>query len=141
MIKRIVEITRGAEADDTVRLSWFDRQKPNLSMISEKGVSFAAKCDHLNEDDILVTEDGYKIAVKFAEDEIVEIHFSDAQDFAKTAYEIGNRHQPIAINDMTITVLNDSALSDIFAQLEHNTHIYMIRRNGYFTPNAHRHTH
>ncbi|GHV59535.1 hypothetical protein FACS1894103_3100 [Campylobacterota bacterium] len=144
MIKKITQIARGIEADDRVRLSWFDRQKPNLSAISENGVSFAAntaKFDHLHEDDVLIAEAGYTIAVTFIEDEIVELYFDDALDFAKSAYEIGNRHQPICIESMKIIVLNDSALSDIFAELEQNPHIKMVRKNGYFTPNVHRHSH
>ncbi|GHV06561.1 hypothetical protein AGMMS50229_11560 [Campylobacterota bacterium] len=144
MIKKIVQIARGIEADDRVRLSWFDRQKPNLSAIGEGGVSFVAntaKFDHLHEDDILIAEDGYTIAVTITEDEIVEVHFTDALDFAKSAYEIGNRHQPICIESMKIIVLNDSALSDIFVELEQNPRITVMRKNGYFTPNVHRHSH
>ena len=66
MIKKVIEITKTTQAKDSVELSWFDMQKPNLSAVTNTGVEFIikAKFTHLHVGDILVCEDGYKIEVK-----------------------------------------------------------------------------
>ena len=43
MIKKVIEIEHNAQAKDSVALSWFDMQKPNLSAVSEDDVSFIMK--------------------------------------------------------------------------------------------------
>jgi urease accessory protein len=127
-----------------VFLSWFDRQKPNLFAISEAGVHFILKTDafELNENDVLETEDGYKISVKIKKDDIFEFLFEDALDFAKCAYEIGNRHQSICIEHMKITILNDSSTLDIVERFRKNTNVKIRKNVGYFKSNTHsKHSH
>ena len=38
------------------------------------------------------------------------LEFKDALNFAKVAYEVGNRHQPVMIEDLKIVVLDDISL-------------------------------
>ena len=120
MIKKAIEIKRDIEADDSVLLDWFDMQKPNLCAITKEGIEFIikAKYTHLHENDILLCEDGYKIKVSKSEDNIFILKFSDHITFARIAYEIGNRHQPICIEDFKITILEDIATSDIIKACE-----------------------
>ena len=115
VIKKVIEIKKDIETSDEVELSWFDMQKPNLTAVSKKGVNLVvkAKFTHLHENDVLVCEDGYAIKVKRSEDEVFILEFSDALTFAKTAYEIGNRHQPLMIEEFKITVLDDISIADI----------------------------
>lgn len=144
MIKKVIEIEHNAQVEDSVALSWFDMQKPNLSAVSEEEVSFIMKVKftHLHENDVLVCEDGYRIQVKKSEDEVYVFEFKDHISFARAAYEIGNRHQPICIEDYKITVLDDISLSDIVLQLQNEEHVSVTKTQGYFRPNgkAH-HTH
>ena len=138
MIKKVIEIKRDIEANDEVELSWFDMQKPNLTAVSKKGVNFVvkAKFTHLHENDILTDEDGYAIKVKKSEDEIFVLEFSDSLVFAKIAYEIGNRHQPVQIEEFKITVLDDISLSDIIKDCYLNENINVEKTKGYFKPNG-----
>ena len=109
MIKKVINITKIVDFDDEIELSWFDMQKPNLSAVSNSGVEFMIKVKftHLHENDILVCEDGHTIKVKRSEDEVYEISLNNSLEFAKVAYEIGNRHQPICIEENTITNITE----------------------------------
>ena len=146
MIKKVIEIikkedVKGQGSTDTVELSWFDMQKPNLSAITKKDENFIikAKFTHLHEDDILVCEDGYKIQILKSEDEIVVLTFNYVMDFVKAAYEIGNRHQPICLESFQITILNDISLHDIVNNLTKDENIQVTKTKGYFKPNGKAH--
>ena len=141
MIKKVIEIKKDIECTDEVELSWFDMQKPNLTAVSNKGVNFIikAKFTHLHENDILLCEDAYAIKVKRSEDNIYIFEFNDSLNFAKTAYEIGNRHQPVMIEDMKIVVLDDISLSDIIESAYKNDDIKITKTTGYFKANGKAH--
>ncbi|WP_419769373.1 MAG: urease accessory protein UreE [Candidatus Marinarcus sp.] len=141
MIKKVIEIKKGTDASDEVELSWFDMQKPNLTAVSKAGVNFVikAKFTHLHENDILVCEDNYAIKVSRCADEIFVLEFSDALTFAKTAYEIGNRHQPVMLEEFKIIILDDISLSDIIKECMANENINVEKTKGYFKPNGKAH--
>lgn len=141
MIHKIVKIEHEGEVEDSVALSWFDMQKPNLSAVSDKEVSFIMKVKftHLHENDILVSEDNYRIQVKKSEDDLFVFKFNNHIDFARAAYEIGNRHQPICIEDYKITVLNDISLVDIITQLQKRPEVEVTQVLAYFRPNGKAH--
>ena len=141
MIKKIIEIKKDIKYSDEVELSWFDMQKPNLTAVTKEGINFIvkAKFTHLHENDILVDEDGYAIKVKRSEDNIYVFEFSDALNFAKVAYEIGNRHQPVEIKNMNITVLDDISLADIIEAAYKNDDIKITKTTGYFKANGKAH--
>jgi len=141
MIKKVIEIKKDIKASDEVELSWFDMQKPNLTAVSKSGVNFVvkAKFTHLHENDILVCEDDYSIKVKRSADEVFVLEFSDALIFAKTAYEIGNRHQPVMIEEFKITILDDISLGDIIKDCYANKDINIEKTRGYFKPNGKAH--
>ena len=141
VIKKVIEIKKDIETSDVVELSWFDMQKPNLTAVSKKGINLVvkAKFTHLHENDVLVCEDGYAIKVKRSEDEVFILEFSDALTFAKTAYEIGNRHQPLMIEEFKIIVLDDISLSDIIKDSYENRAIKVEKTKGYFKPNGKAH--
>ncbi len=141
VIKKVIEIKKDIETSDEVELSWFDMQKPNLTAVSKKGVNLVvkAKFTHLHENDVLVCEDEYAIKVKRSEDEIFTLEFSDALSFAQTAYEIGNRHQPVMIEEFKIIVLDDISLLDIIKDSYSNTAIKVEKTKGYFKPNGKAH--
>lgn len=140
-IKKIIEIKKDIPFIDEVELSWFDMQKPNLTAVSSKGVNFIvkAKFTHLHENDILVDEYGYSIKVSRSEDEIFVLEFNDALSFAKIAYEIGNRHQPIMIEEFKIMVLDDISIADIIKDCYANESIKVEKIKSYFKPNGKAH--
>lgn len=141
VIKKVIEIKKDIPFSDEVELSWFDMQKPNLTAVTKKGVNLVvkAKFTHLHENDILVCEDGVGIKVSRSVDEIFVLEFSDALTFAKTAYEIGNRHQPVMIEEFKIKVLDDISLSDIIKDCYTNEKIKCEKTKAYFKPNGKAH--
>lgn len=141
MIKKVIEIKKDIKCNDEVELSWFDMQKPNLTAVSSNGVNFIVKVKftHLHENDVLLCEDGHTIKVKRSEDNIYILEFTDALNFAKVAYEVGNRHQPIMLDNMKITVLDDISLSDIIEATYKNDYIKITKSTGYFKANGKAH--
>jgi len=141
LIKKVIEIKKDIDCSDEVELSWFDMQKPNLTAVSNDGINFIikAKFTHLHENDILVCEDDYAIKVKRSEDNIYILEFKDALNFAKVAYEVGNRHQPVMIEDLKIVVLDDISLNDIVENAYKNSEINITKTTGYFKANGKAH--
>ena len=141
VIKKVIEIKKDIPFSDEVELSWFDMQKPNLTAVTKKGVNLVvkAKFTHLHENDILVCEDGMGIKVSRSVDEIFILEFSDALTFAKIAYEIGNRHQPIMIEEFKIKVLDDISIADIIKDCYFNEAIKVEKIKAYFKPNGKAH--
>jgi len=141
MIKKVISISKNLEANDSVKLDWFDMQKPNLCAITKEGVEFIikAKYTHLHEADILECEDGYKIKILKSEDNIYTLIFSDHITFARIAYEIGNRHQSICIEDYEITILEDISTADIIKTCEAMDKIEVKKHRGIFKPNGNAH--
>jgi urease accessory protein len=141
MIKKVIEIKRDTKAQDSVLLDWFDMQKPNLCAISQSGIEFIvkAKYTHLHEHDILECEDGYTIEVLKSEDDIYTLTFSEHITFARIAYEIGNRHQPICIEDYKITILDDISTADIIKACESIDKVEVKKHKGLFKPNGNAH--
>ncbi|MDC0932879.1 urease accessory protein UreE [Arcobacteraceae bacterium] len=141
MIQKVINITKDIDSDDVVELSWFDMQKPNLSAVSNSGVEFMIKVKftHLHENDILVCEDGHTMQVKRSDDEVYEIILDNSLDFARVAYEVGNRHQPVCIEENKITVLNDISLSDIIENCEKDENTIVSKIKKYFKPNGKAH--
>lgn len=141
MIKKVIEIKRDIEVQDSVLLDWFDMQKPNLCAVTKEGVEFIvkAKYTHLHENDILVCEDGYKIKVSKSEDNIYILTFSDYITFARIAYEIGNRHQPICIEDYKITILEDISTADIIKACKSIDKVEIKKTKAIFKPNGNAH--
>ena len=141
-IKKVIEIRKNIDFySDEVELSWFDMQKPNLTAVSKEGVNFVmkAKFTHLHENDFLFCEDGHVIKVSRSKDEVFILSFSDALSFAKVAYEIGNRHQPVMIEEFKITVLDDISLADIIKDCYANEAIKVEKTKAYFKANGKAH--
>ena len=141
VIKKVIEIKKDIDSNDEVELSWFDMQKPNLTAVSKKNINLVVKVKftHLHENDVLVCEDGYAIKVSRSEDEVFCLEFNDALTFAKIAYEIGNRHQPLMIEEFKIIVLDDISLADIIKDCYANEAIKKKKIKAYFKPNGKAH--
>ena len=141
MIKKVIKIDKNVDVNDSVELSWFDMQKPNLTAVTKNGVEFIIKVKftHLHEKDVLVCDDDYAIEVKRSDDEVYELTFKNSLSFAKTAYEIGNRHQPICIEELKITVLDDISLEDIIKTSQEDENIIVSKTKSYFKPNGKAH--
>lgn len=144
MIKKVIEIKRDIEADDIVALDWFDMQKPNLCAVTNNGHEFIikAKYTHLHENDVLVCADDYKIEVRKSESSLYVLEFCCHITFARIAYEIGNRHQPVCIEDYKITILEDISTADIIKACESIDKVEVKKIKGIFKPNGKaNHTH
>lgn len=134
---KTIDYTDGI-TQDHVSVDWFDLQKKHLTLTTDAGQTVILKAmpDHWHERPVFVCDDGYRIAVTIRPQALIKLQFSDALTFAKIAYAVGNVHQPIALSDLQIIVLDDSALSDVIHQVEHDDSVTITRFDGVFTPNG-----
>lgn len=128
-----------AISQDHVSVDWFDLQKKHLTLTTDGGVTIIFKQvpKHWHKNPILVCEDNYRIVMTIRPSPLVKLMFNDALLFAKTAYAVGNLHQPIHLLPSTITVLDDAALTDVIRQAENDPDISVTRFKGIFKPNGH----
>lgn len=126
-------------SQDHVSVDWFDLQKKHLTLTTDGDVTIIVKQlpDHWHHRPVLVCEDGYRVVMTIRPSDLVKLVFEDNLLFAQTAYSIGNLHQPIGLSSMTITVLDDTALSEVIRQAEENPAIKVTRSKEVFTPNGH----
>ena len=84
----------------TVTLTFDDRFRRRIKMKADDGSSFLldlAEATRLEEGDALILENGGVIAVKAAEEDVLDIFCQTAAETARIAWHIGNRHTPVQV--------------------------------------------
>ena len=119
---------------DTITLGWEDRVQAHGKRRSDGGVEFALALPRgsvLRGGDCLVLDEARLIVtvVERAESVFV-IEPRSAVDWARYAYQIGNRHQPLMITDASIVCPDVPGME----QLLHQQHIPYTRSMRAFTP-------
>lgn len=95
-----------ADAVATVTLDFDDRYRRRVRLVDDAGETFLLDLDdamRLADGDGLKLEGGGIIAVRAADEQVLDIRCADPRDTARMAWHIGNRHLPTQ-------VLEDSAL-------------------------------
>jgi urease accessory protein len=67
--------------------------------------------------DRVVTDDGRVVAVRAADEDVVDAHCEDAATLARVAYHLGNRHAAIQIGDDFVRFAADGVLARMCEQL------------------------
>lgn len=88
---------------------------------------------------ILWVEDDWYLQVEASPEPVLRISPVDAQNAVRIAFEVGNRHFPLAIDEETLLVPDDPAM----VQLLNRLGVMWERANTVFQPvgQAHRHEH
>lgn len=116
--------TRGhwppAEAKDRIVLTFDQRWRRRLKLVTEKGEAFLLdlpQAQVLRDGDALVLGDGRLIAVEAAGEDLLEIRGTAQIALPRLAWHLGNRHTPTAIEADRILVRRDHVLADMLRRL------------------------
>ncbi len=93
----------------------------------------------LEPDEILWVEEDWYLKVQAAAEQVLAVSPSDYRDAVRIAFEVGNRHFPLAIDGERLLVPDDPAM----VQLLNRLGVAWERANAIFQPigHAHRHEH
>jgi len=106
-----------AAATDTVTLSYEARFLRRRRLVSDGGLAFLldlAQTTSLDAGDGLVLQDGRRIAVRAAEEPLLEV---TGPDLPRLAWHIGNRHTPCQIEDGRLLIRRDHVIRDMLARI------------------------
>ena len=102
--------------DDTISLSYADRLLRRKRLTSDGGVAFLvdlAETRGLDEYDAFLLDDGRRILVRAADEDLIEI----TGDLVRLAWHIGNRHTPCEIGSEALRIQDDHVLRAMLDQL------------------------
>jgi len=122
---RVSEVKQrdAAASDDHVTLDVEARRKRRQALASAAGVRFLVdlpQAPHLRDGDVLVLENGQRIAVRAELEEVVEISCDDP---VRIAWHLGNRHLPTQVIGQRLRIRADhvieAMLEGLGARLRH----------------------
>src|ERR1700761_5924235 len=105
---------------DRVTLSYDERHRRRLRFLAEAGTEFLLDLPRttvLRGGDGLQLEDGRIILVAAGAEPLLEVRAGDAEQLARLAWHIGNRHLPAQITTARILIREDSVIEDMLKGL------------------------
>ncbi|HEX3836245.1 MAG TPA: urease accessory protein UreE [Steroidobacteraceae bacterium] len=105
---------------DRITLTYDERHRRRLRYLAAAGTEFLldlTRTTLLRDGDGLRLEDGRIIRVTAAAEPLLEIRASDAEQLARVAWHIGNRHLPAQITTGRILIREDSVIEDMLRGL------------------------
>jgi urease accessory protein len=109
-----------ASAIDRVVLDAGDRHRRRVALTGEGGTAFLLDLPHaaaLRDGDGLILEDGAVVRVTGKDEPLVEITAASAQDLARLAWHIGNRHTDMQVMGDRLRIRRDHVLEDMLRGL------------------------
>jgi urease accessory protein len=125
---------------DTIVLRWEERRKSRQRLVSERGTEIALALPTgtiLKDGDILYLDDRCYVTVEEAKEDVIVISPEDMAEGAAIAYEIGNRHLPISIENGTIVTPQNLQMEEF---LKKRAIRYQLRKES-FEPTRKGHSH
>lgn len=117
---RAIEVDREGEPVDRVILGYDERHRRRLRLVTEGGLEVLLdlpKAEHLRTGDRLVLEDGRRVLVEAAAEEVAELFVDDPTALARLAWHLGNRHTPTQILAGGLRIRPDPVLEAMAAGL------------------------
>jgi urease accessory protein len=114
---RAVSIAGCGEPVDTITLDHEARHRRRARLVSDRGLEFLLDlphAEHLHEGDRLVLDDGRRIAVRAAQEAVLDIR---SDQLARIAWHLGNRHCPTQILGDRLRIARDHVLADMLRGL------------------------
>ena len=111
---------RHAEVAGDVVLDFDARFRRRCAMVTEGGLHFLLdleRATHLRGGDVLVLEDGRRIAVVAASEPLAKLRAENAEQLARIAWHLGNRHLPLMIHAGRIYIRRDHVIEAMVRRL------------------------
>lgn len=116
MLEAFVCGERGSDADDSLVLTFAERQKSRHRCVTEQGRElgwFIERGQVLQDGDVLVCNSGEKVRVVSAPEAVSVVASDDVLLLARAAYHLGNRHVPLQIGLGFLSYQHDHVLDDM----------------------------
>lgn len=130
-MRRVLAVEPGAAANasDSVLLD-FDRRSRRRMVLSTAGGAALLldlpRAVHLRDGDALRLEDGTLVAVRAADEDLIEIHAHGTAELVRIAWHLGNRHLPTQLvtgaNGGTIRIRADHVIAGMVEGLGGHWH-------------------
>lgn len=131
---------RGKERD-TLRLTWEERRWTRKRVTTTRGREVALALPTgsvLESGSVLAVEAEWYLAVESRPEPVLAVAARDRAETIRVAFEVGNRHFPLALGGEFLLVPDDSAMEQLLSRLG----VHWERRLGVFDPlggGGHRH--
>jgi urease accessory protein len=117
MIKLILLIRPAEESPDTtLTLTLDERIRSRRRVVLDNGQDagiFLERGTTLKEGDQLLSESGYRVQVRAADEPLSVVQCDDPQQLARLCYHLGNRHVSLQIRPGNISYLHDHVLDEM----------------------------
>lgn len=110
------EVVRDGVASDSVTLTYEDRHRRRIRLVTDSGVPFLLDLPEarvLRDGDRLKLEDGRLVLVRSAPEELLEIRAADVPALARLAWHLGNRHTPTQVAGDSLRIRPDHVLEHL----------------------------
>lgn len=129
MLTMLLQISKrlppGRDFSERLILPFDQRQKSRLRVRLESGIEAALLLERgtiLRGGDRLQTGDGRIVLVVAADEPVLHVSASNAQQLMRAAYHLGNRHVPLEIGDGWLRLEQDHVLRDMLLGLDMTVH-------------------
>ena len=117
---RLPEGESPAASEDHVLLDFDARYRRRTAMRSEGGLNFLLdleRAQRLRHGDLLVLEDGRRVRVEAAPEDLAEIACAAPGGLTRIAWHLGNRHLPVMLALTHIRIRRDHVIEEMVAGL------------------------
>ncbi len=107
-------------ARTTVTLAYDDRHRRRIRLVADDGLEFLldlAEATVLRAGDGLRLDDGTWIAVRAADEDVCDITCTNAEQLARIAWHLGNRHLPVQLIPGGLRIRDDHVIVDMLRSL------------------------
>ena len=135
------------DGDDRITLDFDARHRRRMRMTSDGGTAFIldlAQATQLREGDGLVLDNGRRIRVVTAPENLLEVRCTSAQQLARVAWHLGNRHLTVQVVDQVIRLRDDYVIADMLRHM--GAEVATVRKpfdpeSGAYSGHGHTHSH
>ena len=123
---------RGKE-EDTLALAWEQRRWIRGKFVTAKGREVALALPTgtaLIPGTVILVERDWYLRIEAVGEPLIAVETTNYEEAIRVAFEIGNRHFPLALHGETILVPDDAAMTQLFDRLG----VRWQRRNAVFAP-------
>jgi urease accessory protein len=113
----------GPSVSVAVKLTWQERQRSRLAVMLDNGEPAAIvlpRGEPIQAGDVLSTEDGRRVKVISALEEILEIRAQSPFELMRLIYHLANRHAPAMLTADAVYIEPDPVLADLARHLGGN---------------------
>jgi urease accessory protein len=117
---KLTDYSASDHSDDSLTLPFDIRQKSRCAARTDNGVEvgvFAIRGQCLRPGMVLTGDEGYRVLIRAAPEQVSIVRCADPLLFARACYHLGNRHVPLQIMNGELRYLRDHVLDHMLELL------------------------